>query len=174
VVETDTGKSLKPAQCPSCRPASAASSFRTSQSHPSAESRRPSGGRSRNEDSGTTLPVRAGGDHRVVAIARYEVGIGLERHLVVAAERECGAVPVETGHRRVGRVDDLEAKPGDHLDPVIIRRNRNRQDALDDGVVVVRHAVESGEGEIASHHDEAAALYEVGHHLAAVRSQWVE
>jgi hypothetical protein len=74
----------------------------------------------------------------------------------------------------VGRVDDLEAKPGDNLDSVIIRRNRNRQDGLDDRVVVVRDAVEPGEGEIATDHDEAAAaLHEVGHHLAAVRSQWV-
>src|SRR5215203_6002828 len=126
------------------------------------------------EDGGTTPTKGAGRDHRVVAIARHEVSSWLERHPVIATERERGAVPIETGHRGVRGIDDLEAKPGDNLHPVIIRRNRNRQNRLDHGVVKVRDAVEPGEGEIAADHDEAApALHKVSHHLAAIPSQWV-
>src|SRR5215212_4582801 len=40
------------------------------------------------EDRSATLTICTSGDHRVVAIARHEVSLWLERHPVIATERE--------------------------------------------------------------------------------------
>ena len=86
------------------------------------------GGEVGGEDGGAALAVGAGDDDRVVAVAGDEVGIGFEGDPVVAAEGEGGVGPVEPGDRGVGGIDDLEAKPRDDFDPVLVRRDGDGQD----------------------------------------------